>query len=96
MEKKRYVIDDLVLTLEESSHLVLIDECDSDRTLHGVEDLPGWVFESPYAIWLTAGDEPIRVRALEGERVRQKLSETALRQSAFVEQHLMKPHRNQS
>lgn len=73
MEKMRYVIDDLVITLDESSYLVLIDECDSDRSLHIPEDLPRWAFESPYAIWLTVGEEPIRVRALEGERIRHLL-----------------------
>lgn len=81
MEKKRYVIDDLVITLDEPGYLVLIDECDSDRSLHSVEDLPRWVFDSPYAIWLTIGDEPIRMRALEGERIRQQLFERVAPQS---------------
>lgn len=73
MEKKKYVIEDMVLTMDESSYLVLIDECGSDRSLHCAEDLPRWAFESPYTIWLTVGADPIRVRAMEGERIRHRL-----------------------
>lgn len=73
MGNSQFVIDGLLLTLDEPSYIVLVDECDQDRSLHTPNDLPDWVFKSPYAIWLTVGQESIRLRAFEGDGIRRQL-----------------------
>ena len=78
MDRRKYVVDGLHLTVDESSYLVFVDECDEDRSAHEVEDLPRWIFESPFTIWLVVGEEPIRLRAFEGDRVRQQLLATLM------------------
>lgn len=72
MGNSQFVIDGLLLTLDEPSYIVLVDECDQDRSLHTPNDLPDWVFKSQFAIWLIVGEESIRLRAFEGENIRRQ------------------------
>lgn len=64
---------DFILNVDDGSYLVEVEWNAGEPGVHGIQDLPVWIFQSRYAIWLTAGSAPIRVRALEGEQIRQQL-----------------------
>ena len=70
---EQFHIGEFLIQVDEGTYLVEVNFTDSNPSFHRIQDLPNWVFASRYAIWLTAGDAPIRDRALEGERVKQEL-----------------------
>jgi hypothetical protein len=69
---ERFHIGEFLIQVDEGTYLVEVDHAASSHSFHTIEDLPHWVFASRYAIWLTAGDAPIRDRATEGERLKQQ------------------------
>jgi hypothetical protein len=70
---KLFRIREFEIQVDEGTYLVEVSRNHSRESFHRIEDLPNWVFTSRYAIWLEAGDAPIRDRAAEGERVKQQL-----------------------
>ena len=71
--KEKFKIKDFIITADDGSYLVEVEWNKEDSATHRFQDLPAWIFQSRYAIWLTAGDAPIRVRAMEGEQIKQNL-----------------------
>ena len=71
--KEKYKIQDFVITADDGSYLVEVEKNQENVATHSFQELPSWIFQSRYAIWLTAGDAPIRIRALEGEQIKQNL-----------------------
>ncbi len=71
--KEKFKIKDFVITVDDGTYLVEVDWNHEDMGTDHFQDLPAWIFQSRYAIWLTTGDAPIRVRALEGEQIKQNL-----------------------
>lgn len=71
--KETFKIKDFVITVDDGCYLVEVAWNREELGTDHFQDLPAWIFESRYAIWLTAGDAPIRVRALEGEQIKQNL-----------------------
>lgn len=69
---EQFHIGEFLILVDEGTYLVEVDQLSSSYSFHTIEDLPHWVFASRYAIWLTAGDAPIRDRAAEGERIKQQ------------------------
>jgi hypothetical protein len=72
-ESGKYVLDQFHLTLNKDCFLVEVKERNGEEPSARVEDLPGWIFFSKYALWLTEDNKPIGDRALQGERVREIL-----------------------
>ena len=71
--QEKYRIKEFVVTVDRSNYLVVVDRHSEDSGAKELELMPNWIFESRYAIWLTAGDAPIRIRAMEGEQIKQNL-----------------------
>ena len=71
--KEKFKIKDFVITADDGSYLVEVEKNQENVATHDFQELPSWIFQSRYAIWLTAGDAPIRIRALEGEQIKQNL-----------------------
>ena len=71
--KEKFKIKDFVITADDGSYLVEVEKNRENVATHSFQELPSWIFQSRYAIWLTAGDAPIRIRALEGEQIKQNL-----------------------
>jgi hypothetical protein len=71
--KEKFLLHDYIITADDGSYLVEVESNREDVGTDRLEDLPSWVFQSRYAIWLTTGDAPIRVRAMEGEQIKQRL-----------------------
>jgi hypothetical protein len=69
---EQFHIGEFLIQVDEGTYLVEVGRTRSTPSFHTIEDLPHWVFASRYAIWLTAGDAPIRDRAAEGERIKQQ------------------------
>ena len=71
--KEKFKIKDFIISVDDGCYLVEVEWNREELGTDHFHDLPAWIFESRYAIWLTAGDAPIRVRALEGEQIKQNL-----------------------
>jgi hypothetical protein len=69
---EQFHIGEFLIHVDEGTYLVEVKQTNSAPSFHTIEDLPHWVFASRYAIWLTEGDAPIRDRAAEGERIKQR------------------------
>jgi hypothetical protein len=71
----RYYLNGLILTVWPDSYLVEVRTTENaPLALHTLRDLPEWALRSRLAIWLTEGREPIRERAISGERIRRRLT----------------------
>ena len=70
---EKFKLEDLIITADDGSYLVQVERNEEGPSTHSIQDLPIWIFQSRYAIWLMDGDAPIRVRAMEGEQVKQIL-----------------------
>jgi hypothetical protein len=70
--REKFKIENYTLTVDDGSYLVEVAQYDDLDGSDSLSDLPAWVFDSRYAIWLSAGDAPVRVRALEGEKIKQE------------------------
>jgi hypothetical protein len=68
-----FKIKNLIITADDGNYLVHVEWNSENTGAHTVQDLPAWIFESRYAIWLTNRDVPIGVRASEGEQIKQSL-----------------------
>ena len=72
-EKETYRLKDWTMTIDRTNFLVVVHKNGEDAGTEELSQMPSWIFASRYAIWLTAGDAPIRVRAMEGEQIKQNL-----------------------
>jgi hypothetical protein len=73
LRKETFLIDELVIAVDDGSYLVEVDRNEKCDGTDNFQDLPAWIFESRYAIWLSAGEAPVRIRALEGEQIKKEL-----------------------
>jgi hypothetical protein len=72
-ESGKFVLDEFLLSVNKDCFLVEVKERHGEERSARVEDLPGWIFFSEYALWLTDENKPIGERAQRGERVRKRL-----------------------
>jgi hypothetical protein len=72
----QYCLEGYLLKVNDLAYLVEI-EMNHEKKAGDQEDLPEWIFDSRHAIWLTVEDLPLKERATQGDRIRQKLIESS-------------------
>ncbi len=71
---RRFLVQQFQLEVNDAAYLVEVSVHNGNA--EGVEELnklPGWVFQSKHAIWLSRKSGTLIDRAMEGERIRKEL-----------------------
>lgn len=70
----RFYIDGFLLNISESAYLVRVEPANGDTALYAqAASLPGWIFNSAHAIWLTQENAPLLERARRGDEVKNRI-----------------------
>jgi hypothetical protein len=73
VKSAEYHIKGLLLQVSNKGLVVQVREAMQQHNQHQLADLPDWMFHSPNAIWLAAGESSMYDRALAGEEIKKKL-----------------------
>jgi hypothetical protein len=73
LKSAEYHINGLILQVSKKGLVVQVRQTIYQRDQHQLTDLPDWMFHSPKAIWLAAGESSMYDRALAGEEIKKKL-----------------------
>ena len=73
MKSAEYHIKGLILQVSKKGLVVQVHEATQQYNQHQLTDLPDWMFHSPNAIWLAAGESSMYDRAIAGEEIKKKL-----------------------